>query len=223
MKLNRFARCIALAVPFLSPLAHAGVVTFTAAGSFVNGSTLDGFVSIDTATGLISGADLAISGIAAHFTILNLQVTWPPAGPFLTEFQFSNAQASDNLLSFLFPPSSLVGFAGGILCGTSNDPSCFDGTLHYVSSFATKLPDNTIPGNSFVQLVSGSLTLAPVPEPSTIALFLTSLAIAAGGSVRRVRTSLTRRQQPATGVSRTTRNEERRLRNVHLEIRPSAN
>jgi hypothetical protein len=139
MKLNRFALSIALAVGFLSPLAHAAVATFTAGGTFVNGSTLGGFVNIDTATGLISAADLAVSGNAAHFTNIDFQITWPTAGPFLTEFQFNNGQASDNLLTFLFPPVSLVGYAGGILCGTSNDPSCFDGTLHYLSNYVNEV------------------------------------------------------------------------------------
>lgn len=188
MKPNHFALC-ALAVAFFSPLTHAAVVAFSAVGTFENGSTLNGFVNIDTAIGLISSADLAISGNPAPFTVIDLQIPWPSAGSFLTEFQFSNGQASNNLLTLLFPPLSLVGYAGGILCGTSNDPSCFDGTLHYTSNFATKLPDNSVPGDSFVRLVSGSLSVTPVPEPSTWALSLTGLAIAAGKLVRRMRAS----------------------------------
>lgn len=188
MRLDRVVLSAALAAVFLSPLAHAAVVNFTAAGEFVNGSTLSGLVSIDTATGLISDADLAISGNPAHFTTVDIQLTWPPAAPFLTEFRLSNGQASDNLLTLLLPPLSLVGYSGGILCGASNDPSCFDGALHYTSNFATRLPDNTVPGSSFVQLVSGSLTPTPVPEPSTMMLFLAGSAIVAGRRLRRVRT-----------------------------------
>ena len=167
---------MALGAALLAPAAHAGVVAFAATGSFQDGSTLSGFVTIDPTTGLIGTADLAISGRPVHFTTVELQTTWPPSGPFLTEFGFSNGQATDNLLTFLFPPVSLIGYNGGLLCGTSNDPSCFDGTLHYQSNFATKLPDNSIPANSFVSLISGSLT--PSPEPSTVALCLAGLALA---------------------------------------------
>lgn len=166
-----------LSLVLLMP-ARAANVTFTAAGSFIDGSSLSGTVTIDTATGLLGGADLAVTGIAAHFTQICFQGTWPPAGPFLAEFEFENGQATNNLLTFLFPPASVAGYGGGLLCGTSNDPSCFDGTLHYVSSFATKLPDNTIPADSFVQLSSGSLT-APTPEPSAAALWAAGLALLA--------------------------------------------
>ncbi len=161
--------------------AHATVVPFTATGSFQDGATLSGFVTIDTATGLIGAADLAISGRPVHFTTIDLQRTFPLTGPLLTEFEFSNGQTTDNLLTFLLPPLSLIGYKGGILCGTINDPSCFDGTLHYQSNFATKLQNGGIPANSFVTMIDGSLAPSAVPEPSTWAL----LCIAGLSMVRR--------------------------------------
>ena len=150
--------------------AHATAIPFTATGSFQDGSTLSGFVTIDTATGLIGAADLAISGRPVHFTTIALQRTFPLVGPLLTEFEFANGQTTDNLLTFLLPPVSLIGYNGGLLCGTVNAPSCFDGTLHYQSNFATKLQNGGIPANTFVTMTEGSLTPSAVPEPSTWAL-----------------------------------------------------
>ena len=160
MKLGFTAVFMAVAGAFLPSAARADFIKFAATGTFQDGSTLSGFVNIDTGTGLAGTADLAVSGIPAHFTTFDLQRTWPSSGPFMTEFEFANGQASNNLLTFLFPPVSLVGYSGGSLYGTSSNVGFF-------SNFATRLPDGTIPATSFVELDSGSLSPA-VPLPASM-------------------------------------------------------
>jgi hypothetical protein len=178
---SSFAHTVAL----LAPVAHAGVVTFDASGTFQDGSVLSGTMLIDTAIGSITGGDLAVSGNAADFTSLELQRTWPPTSPFLTEVQFGNGRPTANSLTFLFPPVSLVGYTGGIICGISS--TCIDQAgLHYFSNISTF--DGQFFSN-FIDLDSGSLRPAGVPEPSTAVLSLAGLALAALRLRRRSRSS----------------------------------
>jgi hypothetical protein len=170
----RHASLIALTAALLGPMAHASVVAFQASGTFQDGSVLSGTMMIDTAAGTVTAGNLAVSGNAAHFTTLDFQRTWPPSSPFLWEVQFDNGQSAANALTFLFPPVSLVGYTGGILCGINSICSDQAG-LHYLTNIST------FSGGfftNFIDLNSGSL-LASVPEPSTGAMSITALALAA--------------------------------------------
>ena len=164
---------IAVVGTLLAPAAaRADVVTFAVSGSFQDGSTLSGFVNINTTTGLFASADLSVSTIPVHFTSLETQRTFPLSGAILSEFMLSNGQSVNNQLTILFPPVSLAGYSGGLLCGTSNAPACFDGTLHYLSNYASELPDHTVPANTFVDVISGTLSPVATPEPAPGALVL---------------------------------------------------
>jgi hypothetical protein len=181
----RRASSFAFTVALLASVVQAGVVTFDASGTFQDGSVLSGTLVIDTAIGSVTGGDLAVSGNAAHFTTFDLQRTWPPTSPFLTEVQFGNGQPTANALTFLFPPFSLVDYTGGILCGITS--TCIDQAgLHYLSNISTF--DGQFFFN-FIDLDSGSLRPAGVPEPSTAVLSLAGLALSALRLRRRSRSS----------------------------------
>jgi hypothetical protein len=169
-------------------MAWASATDFTASGIFDNGAALSGTIAIDTASGVALGGDLFISGNPAAFTTLKLQRTWPPSSPFLYELEFENGQAADNLLTFLFPPVSLVGYAGGVLCGSS-PAVCQDQTLTYFSNLGTESGGFV---SNFIELTSGSLTPAAVPEPSTSLMLLGAAFLLFAGR-RRCRSMFHRR------------------------------
>ena len=166
-----------LAASILLPAAVASPVEFLASGTFETGQTLSGEVTIDTATGAALSGDLKISGISSDFTLLDLQRTWPPSPdtPFMTELEFQNGLASNNLLTFLFQPDSLIGYPGGVLCGST--PAVCQGPadgqiLTFLSNYAT-LSGGFV--TDFHDLTSGSLT--PAPEPATILMIVAPAAI----------------------------------------------
>lgn len=147
--------------------AYATPVAFSANGSFTNGAVLSGTVTIDTATGTALKGDLAVSGVAAHFTTLVGQSTGPVPSPFFTELDFANGQATNNVLDLLFKPASLVGYAGGDLCHftPANCPAS-NSPIFYVTFYGTNT-NGVVADTSVLQ--AGSLTL-PAPEPSTFIL-----------------------------------------------------
>jgi len=137
---------------------------------------LSGNVDIDTTTGIATDADLAVTGIPVHFTSILLQRTWPTAGPgfspFLSEVIFRNGEVSgSNELILLFPPVSLIGYAGGILCGAST--VCQDSQLQYFSNL--NHVDSGGASTQFIDLVSGQLS---APEPATFSLFFGAITLA---------------------------------------------
>lgn len=146
---------------------------FSASGTFENGTSLSGVITIDTATGLVVSGDLAVSGSPADFTAMELQRTWPPSSPFLSEVELGNGQATNNLLILLFPPVSLVGYSGGVLCGVS-PAVCQDATLTYRSNISTE--SNGFSSN-FIALTEGGLSPARAPEPAPGALALDAIAL----------------------------------------------
>lgn len=170
---------VGLTAALLTPVAGANAVVFTASGVFDNGDTLSGEVTIDTITGNALSANLMVSGHPDPFAFV-AQGTWPPVTPFMTELSFLNGQSTDNLLTFLFEPDSLVGYTGGLLCGlvTAN---CQGQGLIYRSSYAT---DSSGLVTNIVELNSGALAPAPAPEPGSLLLFGSGL-IGAAGALRR--------------------------------------
>ena len=172
---------LAIILSLFSATAYASSVVFDATGTFDNGNTLSGTLTIDTITGNPVSADLMVSGHSAAYTTLQFQGTWPQTSPFMTELSFGNGEATDNYLTFLFEPVSLVGYTGGPLCGT-NPAVCQDSTLIYRSSLATFSGGSVF---NFSDLVSGSLTSASAPEPGGAALLSVGIASLAGIARRR--------------------------------------
>ena len=168
---------VGLTAAVLTPAAGANSVVFTASGVFDNGDTLSGEVTIDTSTGTPLSADLMVSGHPDPYNVIVGQTTWPPATPFMTELNFFNGQPTDNYLTFLFEPASMVGYTGGLLCGVVT-ANCQGQGLIYRSSYATESGGFV---SNFVELNSGALA---APEPGTLLLFGSGL-IGAAGALRR--------------------------------------
>ena len=156
----------ALVIVLLVSCAYAAdtVVTFNASGTFADGATLSGTITIDTTTGeptvenlVVSSPDSATytapNGVdeTANYQLIFVSPSGYPAFP---------------VLQLTVPGSTLVGYSGGPLCSTTN--TCSAGP----SISAIRL--STGPPYTYDTLTSGSLsTTAPttsVPALSPWAL-----------------------------------------------------
>jgi hypothetical protein len=158
--------------------ASAAPISFAASGIFQDGSVLSGNVTIDTATGIVNAADLVVTGIPEHFTTITVQRVWPQGpspAPFLSEVIFhSAASIGSNELVFLFPPLSLIGYSGGILCGAST--TCSDEFGNHYFSNLNHFDSGNGTSTNFIELTSGELSSAP--EPATFSLVIGALLFA---------------------------------------------
>ena len=124
-----------------APPTRADITTiFDASGTFSDGSTLSGTVTIDVTSGTATSWDLT----AGSYQFLSLDSQQNAGGAIL----LSGDDSSIAQLSLFIPVAGLAGYTGGSLTTSSN--------LQLLPSF-----DQT-------QLTSGSLT--SVPEPSTLAI-----------------------------------------------------
>jgi hypothetical protein len=162
--------------------AQASPVLFDASGSFTDGSTLSGTITIDPTTGLATAENLSISGGSSGYVSPLLFDATPPA------LQQQDNQGAGNVwlnssdvsnswqLRVDIPGPTLVGYAGGPLVVSSFPP---DGTYFTAS------------GEGGANLLSGSLTAVTTPAPPTIVLLASALFTAgAFHLVRRRRLSL---------------------------------
>jgi hypothetical protein len=178
-------------------MAHAGLITFLASGIFQDGSTLGGTILIDTTAGSVISGDLTITGHVADFTTFDFQRTWPLASPFLYETSFENGQLTGNNLIFLFPPVSLVGYSGGILCGITT--TCLDAAnMQYYSNFNTRSGGSS---TDFVELDHGSLVAAPEPSTAAMCLIVLFLVVLETGRRLRSREDLHSYRNAVTGAT----------------------
>src|SRR4051812_12359455 len=118
MKFTRSA-LLSLAMVTLIPCLHA--TTFYASGSLTDGSIVSGTLDIDTVLGTATGVNFAIS--APTSLLFNVVEAQAQVGP--TSYQIQTGLASP-LPDFnvILPVASLVGYAGGNVCSTSNFAGC---------------------------------------------------------------------------------------------------
>jgi hypothetical protein len=139
----------------------------TSSGSFTgcSGCTLGGNIVIDVTNGTIQSADITMTG--------------QPVGPFTSNFgsgstgsqfseDFQDASLANHVYMWL-PVSSLLGYSGGIICGSVSNTGC-SSILSAVDSYTVN------PSGVTWEISSGSLTpAAATPIPAALPLFASGL------------------------------------------------
>lgn len=169
-----------------SLVCRADVITFDVHGTIASGfgfatpaGTIDGTITINTGTGLITGLNLEADTTAASFigvtsaTFTSVDNQFVAAGAYETHSASGSAQ-----LNLFFPVTSLIGYGGGFLCtvDTSGTPSCPNVTSNYGNGTALKLETTSVTPEA----------VTATPEPSGLAL-LGSGALGVAGLLRRRR------------------------------------
>jgi hypothetical protein len=167
--------------------ALADSVTFDASGTFADGSVLGGTIVIDTATGVVSGPELTVTGgtDSVDFTfdeldsayninvdatdnffeinVLDSAYTQPLAIPALI--------AIDPILTLTLPIGSnltLVGYPGSPSLCSNSLANCEGG--NYYSDWEQNIAFDTAAGDPLLN--SGSLTAGTAPEPASLLLLV---------------------------------------------------
>lgn len=149
----------------LSPV-HADTV-FDVTGTFSNGATLSGTVTINTASFSqgITSLDLTISTIGSSFSYVQDQF-----GFFVVYFADTTTTSGNTLpeLDLIFPVGTLFGYSGGDLCST-NDGCAFGSVTSYTntSNQTYNLKDGYVSYGGFT---------TATPEPGTLVLLASGLA-----------------------------------------------
>ena len=149
-----------------SQLAHADTIrTFNVSGSFQDGASLGGTITIDVTTGNITGAALDLgSPIGASITTGNQTTAQYTQGATAVRYQSTIPSSATALggdtLNLDFATTSLIGYSGGALYSTT-DPGTVLQEIPYGSTIADQY------GIIHTQLVSGAVSA--VPEPSGLA------------------------------------------------------
>jgi hypothetical protein len=167
---------LVLATGAISPARADVTRTFLASGTFDDGSTLDGTLTIDVTTGDVTAADLMrypTHGRVEQFSTVQDVLSQSPSADGTT-IQLSVGYTPLYLDLIVFAPS-LVGYQGGELA-SETDPLSYlvvDGSNSYVDDAVSAYYSE-----GSVNLLQGSL-IAPVPEPSTLVLSVIGAGICA--------------------------------------------
>lgn len=182
-------------VPFYLCLAAAGFVSFAnqaaaaisvfnASGSFADGASLTGTITVDTTAGDVTAAALDVSRSLSPTLLTYSDISFQGAHPTNSSYELMLTESVPNNIALtLFiigtgiDPTSLVGYAGGDFKSTTVGPGASSYDL-----IVAEVPQHVL-------LTSGSLTpVGAVPEPATIIVWSLLVAIAVGfGCLRRNR------------------------------------
>ncbi len=138
------------------------ITTFTAEGTFVDGATLGGTLTIDTTIGMVTAANLMV-GAPYSLTLATVQnQTDPPPPPTYYFVTVGATAAGFPYIDLIFPVSSLVAYAGGELLSTTTfgQPGVGGGGYSALYTLIGTTPQVD-------DLSTGSLSVA-VPEPNTL-------------------------------------------------------
>jgi hypothetical protein len=138
---------------------------FQASGTFSDGSSLTGTVTIDTTTGTVTAENLMVGLSLGPFSI-NIQQSVEQS--LYVEIQSTPVQSAYDFAMFL-PTSTLVGYSGGSICSFN------EGCVYYVDSQPYVDDSDLISLNGENILRAGTLTSVTTPEPSSLFLLGTFL------------------------------------------------
>ncbi len=159
IRLTKFAIILAVAVFGLgvSTARADSFTTVAVSGTFVGGGTFSGNVTIDTTTGIISGASLSTSGTlafsfscASNCSSVIVQGAGDGTNGYAANFMTGTTSLS---LIFFTADGTLANYSGGSLCVGAVTAACGDPSMVYTND-----------GETMVAVASGSAT---VPEPAT--------------------------------------------------------
>jgi len=159
----------ALVIVLFAWCAYAGdtVVTFNASGTFADGATLSGTLTLDTTTGEPMVENLVVSSPDSNtYTVPNGVVI---TSTYQLIFVSPAGLPFTPVLQVTVPASTLVGYSGGTLCSTTT--TCGAGA----SISAVRAGSG--PPYTFDNLTSGSLTPAGAGSPTATAPALSPWAL----------------------------------------------
>jgi hypothetical protein len=139
------------------------ILTFALTASFENGTHVAGSVTIDTTVGYVLDEHAFLySGttLLSEFSNPSGQSVFAPSG-LNPSYLLQSFGTGGYLLNVAVPVASIVGYGGGLLCAVDTGQGC---------AFS-----DVFLGNVASNALTGSLTIAAVPEPSTFALLLAGL------------------------------------------------
>jgi hypothetical protein len=163
----------------------AVIVDFNASGSFQDGSSLSGTITIDTAIGMATAADLTVgtpggmelnSASPNDFGVIPDFISTPSGEAYeirlFASKQFSLIFAREELINIILPVESLEGYSGGSIAlgGGRLDSGYFNG-------FLSPQPSGLQSDLSFGELTAVSTA---VPEPTAIVDLCPILLLLAG-------------------------------------------
>jgi hypothetical protein len=158
------------------------ISTFAASGTFGDGSTLAGTITIDVTTGIVTGSDIIVESTSSDVTSFG-SVNRSSVDPFDSDSWVLDLETGSGAFPYVdlyvdtaaLGSSTLIGYSGGALYSDALRGSDGANTVY-----------RPTPGSDADYLESGSLSLVPsIPEPATLDLLAVSVACLGGVAASR--------------------------------------